>query len=109
MDKLKTIVLVVALTLVVIFVIVNWATLTAPTTLNLLLFQVQAPLGVLLLVLVAAAVLVYAFLTKRGGVADNRGVTKAVEKASRSQQDQIKKELSGINERLDEVLARLGE
>lgn len=109
MDRFKTIVLVIALTLVAVFVVVNWTTLTASTTLNLLLFQVQAPLGVLLFVLVGAAVLVYAFLTKRGGAADKRGMTRAVEKASRSQQEQLKKELSGINDRLDQLLSKLGE
>jgi uncharacterized integral membrane protein len=49
----RTLILIVVLGLVVLFAAVNWSAFTAPTTLSLGVAQIQAPLGLIMLCLVA--------------------------------------------------------
>jgi hypothetical protein len=58
---LRTVVLVVVLALVVLFAALNWSAFMAPTTLSLGVAQVQGPLGLIMLALIA--ILTAIFLT----------------------------------------------
>ena len=60
--KLPTLLLLLVLTVIVVFAIVNWSVITAPTTVSLLVTDVQAPLGLIMLglaVLVTVLFLIY--------------------------------------------------
>ena len=54
--KLPTIVLLVLLLVVTLFTVLNWTAFTTPTQLSLIVTTVQAPLGVLMLILTGAIV-----------------------------------------------------
>lgn len=54
--KLPTAVLLVLLVLVALFTVLNWTAFTTPTQLSLMVTTVQAPLGVLMLILTGAIV-----------------------------------------------------
>ena len=56
--KPRSIVYVVALLIIGIFLLANWATLNQTTEINLLFARTQAPLGVVLLIIVAAILLI---------------------------------------------------
>jgi uncharacterized integral membrane protein len=51
--QLRNVILILVLLLVVIFAALNWSAIMAPTTLSLGVAQVQAPLGLVLLALLA--------------------------------------------------------
>ncbi|MBC8007908.1 MAG: LapA family protein [Prolixibacteraceae bacterium] len=60
--KLPTLLLLLVLTVVVVFAIVNWSVITAPATVSLLVTDVQAPLGLIMLglaVLITVLFLIY--------------------------------------------------
>ncbi len=60
--KLPTLLLLLVLTVIVVFAAVNWSVITAPTTVSLLVSDVQAPLGLIMLglaVLVTVLFLIY--------------------------------------------------
>ncbi len=52
--KLPTVALLILLALVALFTALNWSAFTAPTQLSLIVTTVQAPLGVLMLLLIGA-------------------------------------------------------
>jgi uncharacterized integral membrane protein len=52
--KLPTVALLILLAVVALFTALNWAAFTAPTQLSLIVTTVQAPLGVLMLLLIGA-------------------------------------------------------
>ena len=56
---LRTIVLLIILAVVALFAALNWSAFLAPTTLSLGFTQVQAPLGLLMLALLAAVTAVF--------------------------------------------------
>jgi uncharacterized integral membrane protein len=58
---LRTVVLLIVLALVAVFAVLNWSAFMAPTTLSLGIAQVQAPLGLIMLALIA--ILTALFLT----------------------------------------------
>ena len=60
--RARTALLLVALVALGLFAALNWAVFTAPTDLNLLFARAQAPLGVILLVVIVALTLLYAAL-----------------------------------------------
>lgn len=60
--RARTALLLVVLVALGLFAALNWAVFTAPTDLNLLFARVQAPLGVILLVVIVAVTLLYAAL-----------------------------------------------
>ena len=60
--KLPTLLLLLVLTIIAVFAAVNWSVITAPTTVSLLVTDVQAPLGLVMLglaVLVTVLFLIY--------------------------------------------------
>lgn len=50
------------LLVIAIFAAVNWGTIAAPTRLNLLIGQVEAPLGLLMLISIGLLTILYALL-----------------------------------------------
>jgi uncharacterized integral membrane protein len=56
--KPRTVLYIVALVLIVVFALANWALLAGTVELNLLIVRVQAPLGVLLVLIAAVIVLI---------------------------------------------------
>lgn len=48
--------------LVAVFALANWSTVSAPATLNLLVAQVEAPLGIVMLMMLGLVMLVYLIL-----------------------------------------------
>ena len=60
--RARTALLLVVLVALGLFAALNWTVFTAPTDLNLLFARVQAPLGVILLVVIVAVTLLYAAL-----------------------------------------------
>jgi uncharacterized integral membrane protein len=59
--KLRLIVLVVVLGLLSVFIFANWAAITAPTQVSLVVKQIEAPLGLILLVCLAVVVALFLF------------------------------------------------
>ena len=57
--------------LVGLFSAANWSTLAAPTTLSLLVAQIQAPLGIVMLLMLVVVMLVYLALP---GLVDGRNL-----------------------------------
>jgi len=58
---LRTVVLLVVLALIAIFAALNWSAFVAPTTLSLGVTQVQAPLGLIMLALLALLTTLFLF------------------------------------------------
>lgn len=58
--RLRTVLIVLMIVLIAAFAAVNWSVFIAPTSLNLLFASVQAPLGLVMLGLLAGVVLVFA-------------------------------------------------
>ncbi|MBL0418801.1 hypothetical protein JI739_00440 [Ramlibacter sp. AW1] len=57
--RLRTVLVILAALLVVVFALLNWQEVTRPTSLNLGFAQVQAPMGLILLSLLGLATLVF--------------------------------------------------
>lgn len=80
--KVKTIVLVVVFIFIGLFAIVNWSAIMAPTTLSILVADIEAPLGLIMLGL--TALLTVLFLTfivimQAGIMADRRRMLQELE------------------------------
>jgi len=58
--RLRTVLVVLMIVLIAAFAAVNWTVFMAPTSLNLLFATVEAPLGLVMLGLLAAVVLIFA-------------------------------------------------
>lgn len=58
--KLLGSIIIVALSLLALFTLANWSVLTAPTTLSFVFFEIQGPLGVVLLGVTVVLVLLFA-------------------------------------------------
>jgi uncharacterized integral membrane protein len=110
--SLRTVALLLILLLFGIFVAVNWAAFTTPTTLSLVAGTVEAPLGVVMLGLtaaLAAVFLAYAFYLQSTVLVETRRMAREVE-AQRRLADQAEAsrftELRGMLEaRLDALAA----
>jgi len=73
--KLRSLLVVLVLVLLVLFAIVNWQVVVEPTSLNLLVTHVEAPLGLVMLgftALLVAVLLGYAFKVQVTALADTR-------------------------------------
>jgi len=73
--NLRTVLVVTVLALLAIFTVVNWQTFITPTQLNLVIADVQAPLGLVMLgftVLLVAVLLAYAFKVQFQALAEGR-------------------------------------
>lgn len=57
--NIRTILLVVMLGLIGIFTVVNWAVIIAPTTLSLIVIQIQAPLGLVMLAFITLLIIIF--------------------------------------------------
>ena len=68
--KFRVIVLVVVLGLLSVFILANWAAITAPTQVSLLVKQIEAPLGLILLVclVVVIALFLFAMVFQQAGL-----------------------------------------
>lgn len=77
--KLRTLLITVTLVVLALFALLNWAAFTAPTTLSLGFAEVQAPLGLVMLVvtgLVASLFLAYILLQQAGVILETRRYAK---------------------------------
>ena len=73
--NLRSILLALALVLLAAFALVNWQAFTAPTRISLLVTEVQAPLGLIMLLVTAATtvlLLVYIALQQAGVIVEAR-------------------------------------
>jgi uncharacterized integral membrane protein len=80
--RTRTLVLVVLLAALALFAAINWHAFVAPTTLSLVVTQVQAPLGVIMLgftAAIAAAFLIYIVYMQTGVVLELRRQARALE------------------------------
>jgi uncharacterized integral membrane protein len=77
--NLRTLLIGLALIALAVFALLNWSAFTAPTTLSLGFSQVQAPLGLIMLVVtgaVSALFLFYIVFQQAGVIMETRRVTK---------------------------------
>jgi uncharacterized integral membrane protein len=77
--NLRTLLIALALIALAVFALLNWSAFTAPTTLSLGFSQVQAPLGLIMLVVtgaVSALFLFYIVFQQAGVIMETRRVTK---------------------------------
>jgi uncharacterized integral membrane protein len=117
--KPRTVLYIVALLLAGVFAIANWTLLAASVELNLLFAKLQAPLGILMLLLVALIVLfdlgVHA-MTHRAWTRERRALAKDLEglrlRADAEEQSRIaalrsamERELAAIRGQLDQLIA----
>jgi uncharacterized integral membrane protein len=82
--NLRTIVLILILLALLLFAALNWGVVTTPATLNLAFGQIDAPLGILMLLALAGLTLVYMLLLAKAEAAallEIRRQTKELEKA----------------------------
>jgi len=80
--RTRTLVLVVLLAALALFAAINWHAFVAPTSLSLVVTQVQAPLGVIMLgftAAIAAAFLIYIVYMQTGVVLELRRQARALE------------------------------
>lgn len=88
--SLRSLLLLLVLAVLVLFVIVNWAAFTSPTTLSLLIGSVEAPLGLIMLLItgfLAAIFLGYAFYLQSSVLLETRRMTRELQ-AQRQLADQ---------------------
>jgi uncharacterized integral membrane protein len=77
--SLRTVLLLVVIALLALFVIVNWPAFTTPATLSLLVGTVEAPLGIVMLMITGALALVflaYAFYLQTTVLLETRRMTR---------------------------------
>jgi uncharacterized integral membrane protein len=110
---------IVAAILIGVFVLANWTLLAAPVELHLLIATIQAPLGVLILMIGAAILLIdlaVHAVSRRGWMRDRRLLTTDLEsarqRADREEESRtsalrvtLERELATIRGQLDQLLA----
>lgn len=114
--KIPTILLLVVLAVVFIFVVANWSAITAPAAITLLVTDVQAPMGLILVAimgLLTALFLVYVVYLQTSVLLESRRHTREL-RAQRELADQAEAsrftELRGVLEaRIDKLSERLPE
>jgi uncharacterized integral membrane protein len=103
-----------------VFVIANWGTLSTPSEINLLFGQVVAPIGILVLAVVAALLLVGAIinaLRQRAWTRERLELSRELEQSRlradsaeesriRSLRETVEREIATIRAQLDQLLAR---
>ena len=112
---LRTVVLLIILAVVALFAALNWSAFLAPTTLSLGFTQVQAPLGLLMLALLAAVTAVFlgylvylqttALLESRRHAKELQAQRELADQAEASRFTELR---SFIDSRLNEVENSLG-
>jgi len=110
--NIRTLTVALVLGLLLLFAGLNWATFTAPTTLNLLFTKVEAPLGLVMLGVVLLLTLLYALfslgveasalLEVRRYARELHQVRKQLEDEEASRFTKLKRYLEGEFQKLDE-------
>lgn len=117
--NIRGVIYIVAAVLIGVFVLANWTLLAAPVELHLLIASIQAPLGVLILMIAAAILLIdlaVHTLSRRGWARDRRLLTTDLEsarlRAEREEESRtsalratLERELATIHGQLDQLLA----
>jgi hypothetical protein len=110
--KAPTLLLLVVLAVVVVFAAANWSVITAPTTVSVLVADIQAPLGLLLLgitVLISALFLIFVVYLQTGVLLDARRHSRELQ-AQRELADKAEaSRFTDLRLYLDAELRRLGE
>ena len=114
--KLRTVIFFLVLFLLLIFAAINWPAFAAPTPLNILIGTVVAPLGVVMLAVVAGLTLLYLLVlgkVETGALLGNRRTAKELEEARRvamsAEESRIHELREELDERLDRIEATLNE
>ena len=111
---------IILLAVLAVFVIANWGTLSTPSEINLLFGQVVAPIGILVLAVVAALVLVGVILNalrQRAWTRERLELSRELEQSRqradsaeesriRSLRETVEREVATIRAQLDLLLAR---
>ncbi len=112
--SLRSVLLLVLVAALALFAIVNWAAFTTPTTLSLLVASVEAPLGLIMLLItgfLAAVFLTYAFYLQTSALLETRRMARELETqrqladpAEASRLAELRATLDTRFERLEEAL-----
>ncbi len=112
--SLRSVLLLVLVAALALFAIVNWAAFTTPTTLSLLVASVEAPLGLIMLLItgfLAAVFFTYAFYLQTSALLDTRRMARELEtqrqladQAEASRLAELRANLDTRFERLEEAL-----
>lgn len=108
--KLRTFVFVIALFLVVLFAAVNWPLFTEMSTMNVLFGTVVAPLGVVMLLVVAGMSVLYLLMLGRaeaGALLGSHRSAKELEEARKLALNAEESRLRDLRAELDERLGRI--
>ncbi|HEX8011848.1 MAG TPA: LapA family protein [Casimicrobiaceae bacterium] len=107
---LKSILLLLVLGALALFVIVNWTAFTTPTTLSLLVGSVEAPLGLIMLLIagvLAAIFLGYAFYLQTTALLETRRMTRELaaqrQLADQAEASRFTELRTTLGERLDRL------
>jgi len=110
--KAPTVLLLVVLTVIVAFAAANWSVITAPTTVSVLVTDIQAPLGLLLLgitVLITALFLIFVVYLQTTVLLDARRHSRELQ-AQRELADKAEaSRFTDLRNYLDTELRKLGE
>lgn len=100
--------------IVVIFIVVlaglNWATLTMPTPINLLVMHIDAPLGIIMLGLTSALILLFFIATLRnqiGSLLEAKRLNKEIRRLQSAEDQLISREITSLREQIKEQLGQL--
>jgi hypothetical protein len=80
--KIRTIVLIVVFVLIGLFALLNWSAIMAPTTLSMIVADIEAPLGLIMLglmVLLTILFLTFIVIMQAGIMADRRRILQELE------------------------------
>ena len=105
-------VILIAVLLLVVFALANWSVLTAPATLSFLLFDVEGPLGVILLggmLLLLALFVLYALALRTRTLMESRRQTQELEAQRKLANDAEASRLRELRVQMEGEFARLHE
>ncbi len=117
----RTVLILVLLALIGIFALLNWQSFSAPASLDFLVAQIEAPLGVMMLVIICVLVVVFFLVLAKTELTmlwESRKLAKELEEARRlaaeaessrveSLRVSVHDELAGINSKLEVILDKL--
>ncbi|MBF0586747.1 hypothetical protein INT08_05615 [Prosthecochloris sp. N3] len=113
--KAHTITLVLVLFGVLLFAGVNWSLFSQPGSVNFLLYRIEAPLGIIMLGIVALMTALYIFFIGRTEVAalvrerkSSRALEEARDRADNSEKSRISALQAGLSEKIDGYGERIG-
>ena len=118
--RARTVLILTSPVLIGIFALLNWQSFTAPANLNFLFARIEAPLGVLMLIIVCVLALVFLLVLAKTEIAmlwESRRTAKELENAMRlaaeaessrveSLRASVHNELAEINKKLDVILGK---